>query len=155
MSKSLGQDEEVVRYVGGVHIDPENGDIDGSAFHRPPKDKDGLSFTRRYLLSISEQEDIAAIREIFASRMKLGKTAQFAQLQVGAALEVLNQFDEFFDFVEDPLSQENECLSNPAHALLLGLPFKGEAIGSLRSDLAGDLIASCINRAFPAHAPSA
>ena len=150
MAASLDADELVVRYVGGSNFDERTGKVDGSAFDRKPKDDDGLSFTRRYFLNKEDDEDKNAIREIFASRMKVGSTAQFAQLRVGDALEALSEFGDIFDFVEDELAADGDRLANPAHSLLMGLPFVDEVIGSLRSEVAGDLLARCITSNFRA-----
>lgn len=150
MANNLAEDEQVVRYVGGSHYSEDTHEVDGSAFDRKPKDDDGLSFTRRFLLSDDEGDDENKIREIFDSRMKVGSTAQFAQLKVADALSALTEFEEVFEFVEDKLDAEGDALANPAHALLLGLPFAGESIGSLKSEVAGDLLSQCVNYCFPA-----
>lgn len=150
MAKSLEAHEQVVRYVGGLNFDPGTGRIDGSAFDRRPKDDDGLSFTRRYVLSEDDSADQAHIRTVFASRIKVGATAKFAQIRVGEAIGNLRYFDERFDFIEDPLDLDGTALANPAHALMIGLPFAGESVGSLRSELAGDLLARCVNFVFDA-----
>lgn len=152
MVSSLNPEEEVVRYIGGSKFDSVTGQVGGSAFERPLKDKDGLSFTRRYVFSTDDEQDKKSIRKVFSSRMKVGSTAQFAQLQVGEALASLREFDELFDFVEDPLTAEGDYLANPAHVLLEGLPFKGEVVGSLKSELAGDLLARCVTQVFSASA---
>ncbi len=150
MADNLAGDEQVVRYVGGSHYSEDTDEVDGSAFDRKPKDDDGLSFTRRFFLSGDEIDDQNKIREIFASRIKIGSTAQFAQLKVLDVLCVLAEFDEVFEFVEDQLDAEGEGLANPAHALLLGLPFAGESVGSLKSEVAGDLLSQCVTYCFPA-----
>lgn len=150
MAKSLESQEQVVRYVGGLNFDQSTGRVDGTAFDRRPKDHDGLSFTRRHVFSSEEEADRNQIRLVFASTIKVGATAKFAQLEVGKALDSLRYFDDIFDFIDDPLDAEGDALANPAHALMVGLPFAGEAVGSLRSELAGDLIAKCVNLVFDA-----
>ena len=139
----LSAEKNVVRYVGGSQFDSNTGKVDA----------DGLSFTEVGVLARNRQADEAQIRTVCGSRIKLGATACFAELNVGAALKALEEFEEEFSFVVDPLPAYGTALENPAHALLLGLPFKGEAIGSLRSELAGDLLAKKVLRTFPAVAP--
>jgi hypothetical protein len=134
----LKPDELVARYVGGIHIDGGTDQINGSAFDRTHKDVDGLSFTRRGVFAVDVQPDREAIRQAVGSRLRLGKTAVFVELQVGGALEALKGYDSEFEFIEDPLEAEGDALANAAHALLVGYPFKDEAVGSLKSEVAGD-----------------
>lgn len=134
----LKPDELVARYVGGAHIDGETGQINGSAFDRTPKDVDGVSFTRRGMFAAEAEADRTVIRQVVGSRLRLGRTAVFAEVQVGSTLKALHEFESSIEFVEDPLEPEENALANPAHALLIGYPFKNESIGSLKSEVAGD-----------------
>lgn len=129
--------------------------VGGSAFDRSPKDIDGLSFTQCGMLAKQQAKDQSEIRRIIGSRIALGKTARFAELNVGEAIVALSNFERAFWFQPDPVPQDGERLENPAHTLLIGLPFKGESVGSLNSELAGDLLRRCIRRTFPAIAETA
>ncbi len=149
-ARCLPSDQVVARYVGALHIDPITGQINGSAFERSPKDTDGVSFTRRGMLAEDTDQDRAAIRGVVGSRLRLGRTAVFAELQVGDALAALERFDQDVSFVEDPLPAEGAMLANPAHALLIDLPFKGDHVGSLKSEAAGDYLRQCVRDRFPA-----
>ncbi|MEK6637380.1 MAG: hypothetical protein AABY88_04775 [Pseudomonadota bacterium] len=155
--KKLGADRNVVRYVGGASISlgPSAGEfeIGAGAFERSTKDEDGLSFIERFVLAKQSKADEDEIRRILASRRSFGKTAQFAELNVGRALEALSYFDNDFYFCEDPLPEDGERLANPAHVLLIGLPFKGELAGSMTSELAGELLSGAVERLFPAMHP--
>lgn len=142
--------EIVARYVGGSHFDPSTKQMNGSAFERNPKDKDGVSFTRRGLLNSDDTQDKDYIRKITASRLKVGKTAVFADLQVDSALLALEEYSQDIYFCNDPLDEDGSELANPAHALLIGFPFKGEQIGSLKSEVAGDKLRDCVIDIFPA-----
>lgn len=153
-SARLAREKNVARYVGGSHVDTNTGQVNGSAFDRGPKDIDGLSFTQLGVLAVDPVNDAIQIRRVVGSRLALGKSACFAELNVGTSLAALSDFDVAFAFVENPLPAEGSALANPAHALLLGLPFKGEDIASLRSELAGDLLALKIIRTFPARVQS-
>ncbi len=85
-----------------------------------------------------------------ASRMTLGRTAVFVQLNVGAALTALKEFEEDIFVCHDARSAEGTRVANPAHALIIGLPFKGEAVGSLKSELAGDRLRATVHDRFAA-----
>ncbi len=150
LAVSVTEDENIVRYVGGRNYDPNTGVINGGAFDRNSKDGDGLSVTRRYVFSIDDVVDKNQIRRVVGSRLKFGKTAVFAQLNVGEMLRALDEFNQNISVVEDALEADGEYLANPAHALILGLPFAGEAIGSLKSEIAGDKIRTTIQSSFPA-----
>lgn len=146
----LGGDEVVARYVGGSHFDPATNQINGSAFERTAKDHDGVSLNRRGLLDADPEKDRQEIRMITASRLKLGKTAVFAELQISCAIEALDEYSQDIYFCANPLDSNEKELANPAHALLIGFPFKGEQIGSLKSEVAGDKLRNCICDKFPA-----
>lgn len=124
--------------------------INGSAFERTPKDTDGVSVDMRGVFSKDCETDISKIREVVGARRKLGKNSVFAELNVGTTLSVLHEFDETIAIVSRPLAVEGDLPADQAHAVILGLPFKGEATGSLRSEVAGDLLARRIIRTFPA-----
>jgi hypothetical protein len=155
VGSKLAKTKSVVRYVGGAHLDPNTRMIGGSAFDRGPKDTDGLSFTQCGILAKQQAKDDNEIRRIIGSRIALGKTACFAELNVGEAIDALSNFERAFWFQLDPVPKDGEQLENPAQTLLIGLPFKGEAVGSLNSELAGDLLRRCIRRTFPAIAEMA
>lgn len=156
-NQRLADDKNVARYVGGSHVtlNPLSGEfeVDASAFDRTKKDHDGLSFVERLVLSTDQQRDEIEIRRVLAARRSIGKTARFAELNVGQAVEALSVFDNDFYFCEDPLSAKDGIPANPAHALLKGLPFVGEAVGSLRSEWAGELLSGIVTSTFPAVAP--
>lgn len=145
---SIHFDRNFVRHVGGSHIDGDV--INGSAFERSPKDLDGVSISIRGIFSADSDKDIASIRSVVGARRKLGKTSVFAELNVGSALSVLHEFEKSVAIEAAPLAATKGFPEDPAHALIVGLPFAGEMIGSLRSELAGDLLARRILRTYPA-----
>jgi hypothetical protein len=150
LAVAVSEDENIVRYVGGRHYDPNTGVINGGAFDRNSKDTDGLSVIRRYVFSTDDMVDQNHIRRVVGSRLKFGKTAVFAELNVGEMLRALDEFNQNISVVEDALEVDGDYLANPAHALIVGLPFAGEAIGSLKSEIAGDKIRTTIQSSFPA-----
>lgn len=145
---SVSGESDFVRHVGGSHI--HGTEINGSAFERAPKDTDGVSISIRRIFSPDTQTDVAEIRRVVGARRKLGKNSVFAELNVGTALSVLREFDETIEIISNPLPATDEFPSDPSHGLITGLPIKDDAIGSLRSELAGDLLARRILRIYPA-----
>jgi len=145
---SVSKNKNFVRHVGGAHI--HGTVINGSAFERTAKDVDGVSISVRGVFSKNTASDLAEIRRVVGARRKLGKTSVFAELNIGTALAVLHEFDKTIEIVFSPLPAENDAPEDPSHALITGLPFKGEVIGSLRSELAGDLLARRIIQSYPA-----
>jgi hypothetical protein len=150
ISARLPDDQNVVRYVGGSHIDEITGVINGSAFDRTVKDVDGLSVTRRLFLDSDDTRDQQAIRDVIGSRLFLGKTAVFAEVNVGQVRSLPQASSLGIELEEDPLPAEGLRLANPAHALILGLPIKGESVGSLRSEVLNDQLARLIEHRFQA-----
>jgi hypothetical protein len=142
--------EDIVRYVGGSHFAPYTQQINASAFDRTAKDEDGLSFNRVGIFDSNIDKDRDELRRVMASRMSLGKKAVFVQINVGEAIKSLTEFQENIFVVADPLSADGPALANPAHALMCGLPFKGESVGSLKSELAGDRLRAVVRVVFPA-----
>jgi hypothetical protein len=124
--------------------------LNGSAFDRAPKDTDGLSVNRRHILAQDPLEDEAEIGKVVGSHLKMGATSQFAELNVGLMLDALDDFEQEIFVCEDPLPAVGAALENPAHALVVGLPFAGEVVGSLQSELAGDRLRKIVCHIFPA-----
>ena len=147
---TVGGEETLVRYVGGSHVDSSTGIINGSAFERTAKDTDGVSLTRRGILAAAKDHDREAIKKVVGSRLSLGKTAVFAEIRAGAVLDCLAEFEQGIFICEDPLPEVGLELANPAHALIIGFPFQGESIGSLKSEEAGDRLRHQIQDRFPA-----
>jgi hypothetical protein len=142
--------ENVVRYAGASHYDDTTGEVNGSAFDRTLKDDDGLSVTRRGVFSKIQNTDENRIREVMNSRLTLGKKAIFVEVNVKQILSVLAEYEQNIFVEENPEQAEGTRLANPAHALVIGLPFVGEAVGSLKSEIASDKIRQIICHTFPA-----
>jgi hypothetical protein len=150
MPTPVAQEEDLTRYCGGAHFDADTGEVNGSAFDRNPKDIDGVSVTRCRFFSDVIEDDQNEIRRVVGSRLKFGKTAIFVELNTGDLLDALAEFEQEISVIQDPLPAQAGALPNPAHALIIGFPFRGEAIGSLKSELAGDRLRRIILRRFPA-----
>ena len=138
-----------------AHVDPDTGQVSAGAFDRAPKDDDGLSVNRVGVFSGDLAADRSQLRAVMASRMKLGANAAFVQLNAGEAIATLSEFEGPIFICHDPLPASDTALENPAHALIIGLPFKGEAVGSLKSEEAGDRLRALIRDRFPARPPAA
>jgi hypothetical protein len=105
---------------------------------------------RRGLFDADPDRDRAEIRRVVGARRKLGATSIFVEIRVGTMLDALAEFEAEISVVADPLDAEGDWPANRAHALILGLPFVGETVGSLKSELAGDRIRQQILDRFPA-----
>lgn len=138
----------MVRHVRKGLVD--DGIVDGSAFERCPKDKDGVSVVRRMVLAKLHDADLQQIRKVVASRMRIGGESFFAEINVGSALVVLREFDNSIRIIKDPLAKNGAKLANPAHALIVDLPLQHEKVGGLLSQVAGDLLARLVIALHPA-----
>ena len=143
--------EDLCRYAGGAHFDKSTGKIGAGVFDRHPKDHDGLSVNRRGIFSVNEADDDAAIRHVTSTRMTLGKTARFVVINAGVMLAALEEFEREVFVCADPLEEVGKAAANPAHALIIGLPFVGEEVGSMTSELIGDRLRRLTSMGFPAH----
>jgi hypothetical protein len=151
--REVSEDENILRYVSLTGYDPDANIVNGSAFDRKPKDDDGLSVTRVGVFSDDAEEDLRQIRFVSSKWLTIRKSGRFAELNVGSLYRALARLDrdiQDVSVVENPLEALNGKPANPAHALILGLPFRGEAVGSLTSELAGDLIRRTVIRLHPA-----
>jgi hypothetical protein len=83
----LDPSHHIFRYVGGASIDGDF--IEPAAFRRKVKDgklEEGLSVNWvEYFKKATPKEALAPLREIFDKKFKIGATAKFALLNVGAA----------------------------------------------------------------------
>lgn len=148
---SVTRVEDLCRYAGALQFDKGTGSVGANVFDRHPKDDDSLSVNRRGIFSNSEADDDAAIRRVSATRGAPGKTARFIVINTGSMLDILEEFEREVFVCEDPLEAEGDKAANPAHALIVGLPFVGEEIGSMTSELIGDRLRRITSNGFPAH----
>ena len=155
MGGKLADTENAARYVGGSKFDAKTARLLVTAFDRERKDADGLSFNRTGILSSVQADDDNQIRAIIASRIIVGKNAVFAEMNVGDVSRQLEHFGGEFQFEADPLEPEGTKMANPVHALLIGLPFVGETIDSLKSEVANDLLTQVVRRIFWANSTKA
>lgn len=144
--KSVEPRENILRYVSATAYDASTNMVNASAFERKPKDLDGLSVLRKGIFSKNSDADLRELCTVFSKWWTIRKSGRFAELNVGELLAALKIFERDVSVVADPLSEEGDKPANPAHALVLGLPFEGEAVGSLTSELAGDLIRKLVRK---------
>ena len=147
----VARPEDLCRYAGATQFDASTGKIGASVFDRYLKDHDGLSVNRRGVFSNVESEDDAEICRVASTSRTPGKTARFVVFNTGKLLDVLEEFDREVFVCQDPLNAEDEAEANPAHALIVGLPFVGEEVGSITSEIIGDRLRRIASVGFPAH----
>ena len=143
----LPRGHDVLHYVGATSVSPNR--IDGSAFQLRDTDMSevgpGVSFHwLNFFGDMSRNSQVDCSRML--SRLKLGKRAIFAELNVGNTLDRIMDRVSGARFESRPLPKEGEFLADPSHSKLLGLP----APGTLESELVGDMIAECVQRRYPA-----
>lgn len=157
---------ELVRYIRPADIDGVI--VSGTAFERKLKDKDGVSVTRLGMFSKALEKDLNSIRTVMNSRLKMAATGKLGQISsvaianVGSktrtALEVMTSPSSGTAFNADKdIGRElgkNKKFANPAHAVIVGLPFNEGELDDLEADLAGDLLARAISTLHPIQIPS-
>lgn len=142
--------EDICRFVGVRAYDRVTKKADASAFSRKKKDHDGLSVNRRGVFSEDVNIDNANIRAVMRCRLSMKATETFIVLNTGAILDALTEFGREVFVCQDPLPADGDILANPAHALIVGLPFKDEPIGSMTSEAVGDILRRLVTDYFPA-----
>jgi hypothetical protein len=110
----LDLSHHIFRYVGGASIDGDF--IEPASFRRKMKDgklEEGLSVNWvEYFQKATPKEAIAPLREIFRKKQfKLGTTAKFALLNVGAAKTAASKYTA----VSIVLDQQDD---DPSHSLI-------------------------------------
>jgi len=85
---ALPSSDHIARYCGGSQID-EDGQIAPTAFHlRQDQDEEYLSVHWLEILNKSDRiSEISAVRDMMGKKLRLGKTAKIAILNVGEALD--------------------------------------------------------------------
>lgn len=140
--RDLPDSDNVVRYVGGSHI--EDGQVLGGAFCLPPG-RETLSVNwLECFAPLSRPEQLAAIRRL--SRLTLGASGRLAELNAGAVKSYVAQQRPSLRLVSSPLPANENYAADPSHGDIIGLP----PADSPQSTLIGDMIAECVNALHPA-----
>ena len=89
-----------------------------------------------------------SMRRLF--RLTVKKNGRFAELPVGAAIEVVLDEINGLTIEEDPLDsdEENGHEADPSHALICGAP--DPTTDSELAETVGDMIAACVTELHPA-----
>lgn len=134
--------DNVVRYVGGSHI--EDGQGLGGAFCLPPG-REALSVNwLECFAHLPKPEQLAEIRRL--SRLTMGASGRLAELNVGAVKSYAGQQRPSLRLVISPLPANENYTADPSHADIIGLP----PANSPQSTLIGDMIAEGVNALHPA-----
>lgn len=140
--RDLPDSDNVVRYVGGSHID--DGQVLGGAFCLPVG-RDDLSVNWLECFShLSKPEQLSEIRRL--SRLTPGASARLAELNVGAVKTYVCHKLPSLRLVSTPSPANENYEADPSHGDIIGLP----PAASPQSTLIGDMIAECVNAQHPA-----
>jgi hypothetical protein len=142
----LPDDDHILRYVKATSI-REDGTVDGSEFRLRPNRPDDTGVSVQWLefyRDLPKDDQLPRVRSV--SRLKLGKKARFAELNIGQVKRHVAEELEAMRIVHWPLDAEGEHTADPSHAEITGLP-PGD---SDHAALVGDMIAQCIKELHPA-----
>lgn len=134
----------VLRYIGGRHIDGEN--VNGAGFLRRPGEAASSVNWLEWFDSPLENQ-VRGVREL--ARLKYGATALLVSLNVGQTKRyIASEHPEnlALSFVHDPLEAEGQHRADPSHSLIRGVPTSDGA----DAELVKDLLVDCIQARFPA-----
>ena len=141
--EDLPYNSHVVRYARPSLI-RDDGSVGGEAFQLR-NEESGLSinwlegFAR---LPVSKQLD--EIRRL--SRIRMRPNGRLAKLHVGDTIRHASSELDNLRFTHQPLPAEGSHEADPSHSEILGLP----PADSPEAELIGDVIAECIQIAYPA-----
>lgn len=147
---AIPQDDHVVRYVGGQHVERDINDqpvMLGSGFIARPRDANNVSCNWLDCFGGSLTEQVQQVRDV--ARVKYGARGRLGRLNVG---QVVRQIEAGTDgrreveIIHDPLDAQGDWLPDPSHALMTNVPDENDPEG----ELIGDLIALCVLESFPA-----
>jgi hypothetical protein len=144
---SIPADRFIVRYARPSDV--PLGILASTAFDRPMKDKDGLSICQLGVFSDDTEADINQLREILRAWMELKPNGKLAKLLVGDIISVGEEVKQSLAIIEDHVPAKDGKPENIAHALIIGLPFKGAPQGDLDGLLASDLLARKVVKLIP------
>ena len=131
---SLPATQNVVRYVGGTKIQ-------GDTVHPGGFDDSPISVNWLECVSGSKSEQVERVRGLL--RLVRGRTAGFAELNVGAVRNLASNLD----VLEDPLDATSTWPAAPCHAEIVGL-----ADDSAQRKLVCEQLADSVVAVHPAYA---
>ncbi len=131
-------EDHIGRYCGGSHVD-EDGDIDGTAFRLRPGEE-ALSVNWLEYLGQEGAEQIEALRAVYESKFRVGKTARIAKLSVGKMIEHVRT--ESPDSRVLKVLHETDLPIDPSHSGVHNIPEE--------HDLIADLIAEVVLETYSA-----
>ncbi len=143
---AVPDDDHISRLCSGITINPD-GTVNGAAFQLRPgrPDEDHVSVNWLEFLELPNREaEISAIREVLASKLRLGAKAKLAVLNVGEMRDYVAQ--------ESPDNRNLRVLhwpedNDPSHGGIYDLPTD--------DNLIADLIAETVREVYPARDPAA
>ena len=142
----LQDGDHVVRYVAPRFIHDDNS-VDSAAF-RLRGNENGLSaHWLEYFGNMTKEQQLQEVRRL--TRLTVRRNGRFAELNVGATQASLHRLDVHLSFVRNPLPADAQYPPDGSHTEIIGLP-PGD---SPNAELAGDLIAECVQALHPAPAP--
>lgn len=147
---SVPDDEHVLRYIGGRHVDQDEDSepvITGGGFIARPKDDNKPSYNWLECFDGTLEDRVQQVRA--AARINYGAKAKLVRLNVGQVRQHVSENTDnarAVTVIHDPLNPQDDYPADPSHALMTNVPDDNDPEG----ELVGDLIAQCVLEIFPA-----
>lgn len=125
----LPQTDHIARYCRPIHA--PNGQVQGSAFLMRPVDEHLSVNWLEYFNFSSRQEEINEVRNVYASKLRVGANAKLAILNVGQVKEkVLSESEDRrnLEILHDPIEDDPP---DPSHSGVYNLRLDDELIAEL------------------------
>ena len=119
----LPENDHIVRYVKPSNLEFDRVNIDEFKLREENPDERGVSVNwLEYYKNLSKEEQLAEVRRVKASRLKLRKNGRFAELNVGKIKRLLSEELPKLRIIHTPRDAERGFLADPSHSEIIGLP---------------------------------
>lgn len=117
--------DNITRWCGGSHVDPETGSIGPGAFMLRAKDTDRLLSVNwlEYFKPLNRESQVDEVRKVLTKkRNRLGANSRFAVLNVEQAISSVQDAtgDVLISILRAPVSSEGQW-DDPSHSGIYGL----------------------------------
>ena len=143
--KHLVDESNIVRYCRPTLIH-RDGTVDGDAFRLHPIETNLSVHWLECFKGLAKNQRLDQVRSVSRLRMSRNGRGRLLELRVGRDKEHVRPVVADLSVVHSPLPAVSNHPADPAHSELRGLP----PPGTLEAELAGDVIARCIDQIHPA-----
>ncbi len=129
MTKSLPDDQTIIRHVKRTFLNNDGLPTDPDAFLSGPDENNCPSYNWLECFDGTTEDRLDCIRA--RKRREHGKTSRFASLNVGQTREAVQEHITDSDIIHDPLDATDKHCEDPSHCLMTHIPTMDDAQAKL------------------------